>query len=213
LLSLSGIVFLLTVMVFEALSPGYSTHQNTISDLLAVGTGTSLLGEPMIFLAAMCWIGGAYFLFRRTGQPGWLALNLLPGTGLLLAVLSPENVNLAVHSLGAVLAFVPGPISALLSYRRLRSPFRYLALALGAISLAGTAIFFGAYETPLVQQGLGPGGWERVIVYPLFLWLIGLGSDRLRASTERTPGSPRVEAGFAPEGPLDPGASSSFGTS
>lgn len=205
-LCLSGIVFLLTVTVLEALYPGYSLHQNTISDLLAVGTGTSLLGEPMLFLAAILWILGAYLLFRRAGAPGRMVLNLLPGSGLLLAVLSPENVNLTLHSLGAVLAFIPGPIAAILSYRTIRSPFRYLAFSLGALSLVGTMVFFGAYETPWVQQGIGPGGWERVIVYPLLIWLIGLGSDRLAAPMGEPTDGPGSSSGVsAGRGPWDEG--------
>jgi hypothetical membrane protein len=176
LLSFAGVDFLLVVMVLEAIYPGYSVHHNAISDLLAVGTGTSLIGEPMLFLAAVCWIAGAYYLFRGTGKTALLILNILPGTGLLLAVLSPENVNIVFHSIGAALAFIPGPIAAILSFRAIGSPFRYYAFALGFLSLAGTVVYFGAYETSLVQQGLGPGGWERVIVYPLLVWLIGFGS-------------------------------------
>jgi hypothetical membrane protein len=190
LLSFAGADFLLVIMVLEAIYPGYSVHHNTISDLLAVGTGTSLIGEPMLFLAAISWIAGAYYLFRNTGRTGMMMLNLLPGAGLLLAVLSPENVNIVLHSAGAVLAFFPGPVAVLLSYRRIRSPFRYYALALGSLSLIGTIIYFGAYETSLVQQGLGSGGWERVIVYPLLIWLIGFGSYLLAKSSERRFGTP-----------------------
>jgi hypothetical membrane protein len=187
LLSFAGVDFILAVMVLEAIYPGYSVHHNAVSDLLAVGTGTSLIGEPALFLAAIAWIVGAYYLYRNTGRTGVLILNLLPGTGLLVAVLSPENVNIILHSLGAVLAFIPGPFAAILSYRNVRSPFRYYALALGFVSLVGTVIYFGAYETALVQQGLGPGGWERVIVYPLLIWLIGYGSYLLARSSEGQP--------------------------
>ncbi|MGI0131010.1 MAG: DUF998 domain-containing protein, partial [Thermoplasmata archaeon] len=164
--------------------PGYSVHHSTISDLLALGAPTSLVGEPMLFLAAVAWMGGAYYLFRGSGRTGLRVLNLLPGTGLLLAVLSPENVNLLIHSIGAVLAFVPGPIAAILSYRMTGSRFRYCALVMGVLSLAGAAIYFGTYETALVQQTLGPGGWERAIVYPLLVWLIGFGSYLLAKSDE-----------------------------
>jgi hypothetical membrane protein len=192
LLSFAGVDFLLVVTVLEAIYPGYSVHHNAISDLLAIGTGTSLIGEPMLFLAAISWIAGAYYLYRNAGRSGVLILNLLPGIGLMLAVLSPENVSIDVHSIGAVLAFFPGPIAATLSYRYILSPFRYYAVALGLLSLVGTLVYFGAYETSLVQQGLGPGGWERVIVYPLLIWLIGFGSYLFAKSSERQPGLPTV---------------------
>jgi hypothetical protein len=69
------------------------------------------------------------------------------------------------------------------------------ALALGPLSLTGTIIYFGANETTLVQQGLGSGGWERVIVYPPShladrLWKLPA-REIERASTRNTSLSPR----------------------
>ncbi len=192
LLTFAGVDFLLVITILEALYPGYSVHHNAISDLVAIGTSTSYIGEPMFFLVAVSWIGGAYYLYRGTDRRGPMILNLLPGFGLLLAVLSPENVNIVLHSAGAVLAFFPGPIAAIYSYRTIDSPFRYFAIALGLLSLVGACIYFGAYETPLVQQTLGPGGWERAIVYPLIIWLIGFGSYVLAKSNERTLETPVV---------------------
>lgn len=184
LLAFAGLGFLMLITVMESVYPNYSVHGNTVSDLLAIGTRTSLIGEPLAFAVAVSWIGGAYYLFRKS-QTRWLmALNLLPGIGLLLAVISPENINLEVHSVGAVVAFIPGPIAAILSYRTTSSPFRYFALSLGSLSLFGTVMEFGAYETAFFQQTLGPGGWERVILYPLLVWLIGFGSLLLAAPTE-----------------------------
>jgi len=184
LLTFAGAGFLMLIMVLEAIYPNYSIHANTISDLLAIGTPTSLIGEPLAFAVAVSWIGGAYYLFRKSGKRRLMALNLLPGTGLLLAVLSPENVNIAIHSLGALVAFIPGPIAAILSYRMIKSSYRYFALSLGSLSLFGTVMEFGAYETAFFQQTLGPGGWERVIVYPLLIWLTGFGSFLLKKPSE-----------------------------
>jgi hypothetical membrane protein len=184
LLAFAGLGFLMVVTVLEAIYPGYSVHGNTISDLLAIGTTTSFVGEPLMFVVAISWMAGAYFLFRNTRKRGWIILNLLPGTGLLLAVLSPENVNVAIHSVGALMAFIPGPFAAILSYRIIKSPFRYFAISLGALSLLGSVVEFGAYNTDFFQQTLGPGGWERIIAYPLLVWLIGFGSYLLVKSGE-----------------------------
>jgi hypothetical membrane protein len=175
LLTSAGIGFLFVVTVLEAVYPDYSVHANTISDLLAIGTTTSLIGEPVLFLVAISWIAGAYYLFKDGGKRGLMILNMLPGTGLLLAVLSPENVNVSIHSVGAVLAFIPGAVAVIVSFRMIASPFRYFAAALGTVSLLGTIIEFGAYYSAIVQQTLGPGGWERIIVYPLLIWLMGFG--------------------------------------
>jgi len=184
LLTSGGLLFLILVTVLESIYPNYSVHANSISDLLAVGTSTSPVGEPLLFVMAVSWMAGAFYLFRRSGKRRLMVLNMLPGTGLLLAVLSPENVNVSIHSIGAVLAFIPGAIAAILSYRIIRSPFRYFAAFLGIFALSATVTEFGAYNTSLVQQTLGPGGWERMIVYPLMLWLVGLGSYLLIRSSE-----------------------------
>ena len=137
LLAFAGLRFLMLITVLESIYPNYSVHTNTISDLLAIGTRTSLIGEPLAFIVAVSWIGGAYYLFRKSGRRRLMALNLLPGTGLLLAVVSPENVNIAIHSAGAVIAFIPGPIVAMLSYRMIKSPFRYFAWPWGPSACSG----------------------------------------------------------------------------
>ena len=121
------------------------------------------------------WLLGSYLLLRHTGRRGVFALNLLPGIGVLLAIASPENVNVVVHSVGAVFAFIPGTIAVVLSYRLIRSQLKYLSLVLGTISLVGVVLEFGAYSSYIVQELLGPGGTERIIVYPILVWLISFG--------------------------------------
>ncbi|MDA4112884.1 MAG: DUF998 domain-containing protein [Thaumarchaeota archaeon] len=171
-----GMEIILMLTLAEALYPGYSVHTNTISDLAAVGRSTALFFDPAIFVWGLSWLLGAYFLFRRSGRRRSMVLNMLPGAGVMLAALSPENVSLAVHSIGAIVAFIPGAIAMILSYRVIRSHLRYFALLLGLLSLTSVGIYFGAYYSPLVQQTLGSGGAERIIVYPIILWMIGLGS-------------------------------------
>ncbi len=129
---------------------------------------------------------------QRNRKKGLLVLNLLPGTGFLLAVLSPENVNVAIHSVGAVLAFFPGAIVMLLAFRTIQTQFRYFSLFFGLVSFVGIIFEFGGYYSPLVQQTLRPGGWERVIVYPILIWLVGYRNYLLTMSTgARLQSSPR----------------------
>lgn len=176
LLLFGGLEVLLLMTLAEALYLGYSTHTNTISDLAAVGAPTWLFFDPSVFVWGVCWFVGAYFLFRGRGKKGLMIVNLLPGIGVTLASLSPENVNIAVHSIGAVLAFIPGAVAMMLSYRLIKSSLRYFALSLGALSLVAVVIYFGAYYSTIVQDTLGSGGSERIIVYPILIWLIAFGS-------------------------------------
>ena len=133
---------------------------------------------------------GAYYLFRNTSRRGLTILYILPGVGYLLAGLSPENVDLAIHSLGALLAFPLGAITLMLSYTLIRGPFKYFPVGLGALSLSATIMIFGGYrragpcgtcsgqtgyDQSLDKLALGLGGWESMIVYPVLIWLMAFG--------------------------------------
>lgn len=165
----------LGISLSETLYPNYSVHANAISDLAATTALTSPLAETAGLIWGFGWLVGSYLLLRDTGRRGLLALYLLPGVGVLLAIFSPENVDIAIHSVGAILAFVPGAIVLLLSFRLIGSKLRYLALALGLATLLGVSLEFGAYYSSLVQVTLGPGGTERIIVYPILAWLMLFG--------------------------------------
>ncbi|MDG6966889.1 MAG: DUF998 domain-containing protein [Nitrososphaerota archaeon] len=193
----AGLLFLLLNTAAESLYPGYSVQNNAMSDLAAVGTPTTLVEEAAILGTGLCWVMGACLLYRGPGRNLLLALNVLPGAGFLLAGLSPENVNIAVHSAGALLAFPFGAAAAIQSFRVIRTPLRYFSLGLGLLSMSATfVIFFGyrvvgpcgtcSYGAALDKLGLGLGGWEAMIIYPLLVWLMGFGGQLL--------GQGRVEA-------------------
>ena len=169
-----GLLFLLLTTAAESIYPSFSVQNNAISDLAALGTSTFAIEETAALGLALCWIVGSYYLFRNTGRKRLMVLNLLPGIGYLLAGLSPENVNLTIHSVGALFAFPIGAIVVILSYRSIRGPFRYFPIGLGALSLVATCmIFFGyqivgpcgtcTYDQRLDKLALGLGGWESMI--------------------------------------------------
>jgi hypothetical membrane protein len=173
---LSGIVISLAISLSEALYTNYSVHTNSISDLAATTARTTFIMEPAGFIWGLCWLFGSYFLLRNTGKRGLFILYLVPAVGVLLAISSPENINVAIHSVGAIIAFIPGAMSAVYSYKLVQSELKYFSLVLGLVSLFGIVLEFGAYYSYVVQQVLGPGGTERIIVYPLLIWLISFGA-------------------------------------
>jgi hypothetical membrane protein/uncharacterized membrane protein len=172
---IAGTTMFLAISLAETLYPNYSVHANAISDLAATTALTSPLTETAGFVWGLGWLAGSYLLLRSTGRRRLMALYLLPAVGVLLAIISPENVNITIHSVGAVLAFVPGAIALLLSFRLIGSSLKYVALALGLTTLLGVSLEFGAYYSSLVQSTLGPGGTERIIVYPILAWLMLFG--------------------------------------
>lgn len=183
---------MLLTTVSEAIYPNFTLQTNSISDLAAVGATTAIIEGTAIIGMGVSWTIGAYYLNRTQRKRGVIILNLLPGVGQLLAGFSPENVNIVIHSIGALLAFLFGPIVVILSYKTSNASFRYFAVGLGVLSLASAfVIFIGGqlvgpcgtcsstvpqYTQRLQELGLGLGGWESLIIYPLLAWLIGYGS-------------------------------------
>jgi hypothetical membrane protein len=196
-----SVLFLLLTTASESIYPNFSLRTNAISDLAAVGTSTMIVEETAILGLGVCWTLGAYYLFQSTGRSKRMVLNVLPGVGFLLAGLSPENVNVVIHSIGGLFAFPFGAVAAMLSYRMIRPQYKYFSIALGMVSLASTLIIFiggqlvgpcgscpgnvPGYTQRLEELVLGLGGWESMIIYPLLVWLIGFGSYLLASGNLR----------------------------
>lgn len=189
-----SLLFLLLTTASEAIYPNFSLQTNAISDLAATGTSTTIIEETAILGLSLSWILGVYFVFRNGGRRGFMVLNLLPGVGFFLAGVSPENVNIVLHSIGALIGFPLGAIAVILSYRTIDSRFRYFAVGLGTIMLVSTFVIFAGwrvicgtcgYTQALTNLALGLGGWESMIIYPLLIWLIGFGSYLLGSGNLR----------------------------
>jgi hypothetical membrane protein len=61
-------------------------------------------------------------------------------------------------------------MSAIASYKLLKLPFSVIAGILGLMSLGELVLF-----TVNIYLGLGEGGMERMVVYPLLVWEAGFG--------------------------------------
>jgi hypothetical membrane protein len=180
LLCLSGVGFFIFNHVAESIYPSYSVRKNYLSDLGATGQPTTFLWDGMLFLTGILWLLGAYFFLRRSGRRKLtLALYLLAPVGQIVVSLFPENTILAVHTIGALVTFLFGGLSAVYAYRLTRSPFGYFSLVLGAIALVSLLLFVSGRFL-----GLGVGGMERMIVYPIDIWLIVLGGYLMAASPD-----------------------------
>jgi hypothetical membrane protein len=72
--------------------------------------------------------------------------------------------------------FVFGAVSATISYRVLRPPLSYVSVGLGIIALVTLVLMLTLHDL-----GTGPGGMERMIAYPIFLWALGFGGSLIDA--------------------------------
>lgn len=171
----------------------YSMVSNYISDLGAVRCGMHLASGLWV-CSPLHWLMNASFILQgvlilfgailvRSRFPAgrlWTAalwLIAIAGPGVLLVGLYPEDVNLPLHSIGAMAHFLCGNSGvALLGLAMLRWSPRTrvlggLSLFTGLVGLIATLLFFVD-----MYVGLGVGVMERVAAYPLPLWLTAMGA-------------------------------------
>lgn len=197
LLLLAGAVQFLVAMVVTQLGYGssYSLTQNYISDLGAVNCGvfggTASYGghyacSPwhLVFNVSIVVLGllivlavvlaRTAFPVRRSRTIGLLLL-ALAGVGSVGVGLSPEDVNITVHSLSATVAFLGGGLALIvLGFAMFRDTrwdgFRAYTVLSGLVGVIALGLFLGG-----VYPGIGVGGMERLIVAPILLWSIVVG--------------------------------------
>jgi len=169
--------FVLILLITETLYPGYSTSQNYISDL---GIGPSApLFNTSVFLQGALMIAGTFYLQRAFNNKILTVFLILLALGSLGVSVFPENME-PMHSISALLIFLFGGLSAIYSLTVLKHPVSLLSILLGLLSLSAAGLF-------VLQQylGIGVGGMERLIVYPILIWMITF-SGCLMASPEKT---------------------------
>ena len=182
LLFAAGAIILLGIITAESLYPGtYSTGASQISDLGGTEPPNSVVLQPSaaIFDVSMMVVGllvlaGSAFVHRAFGRRSVTIPLAVLGAGALGVGVFPGNTG-SIHAVCATTTFVSGGVAAICAGRLARGPFRYLSVTLGAIAL----LSFGSYvllgeANPM--RGLGIGGVERWIVYPIVLWVTGFGA-------------------------------------
>jgi hypothetical membrane protein len=159
--------FVLGLVVAEARYPGYSISANYISDL---GIGPSaMVFNASVFLMGVLMIIAAYFLQRSFNYDVLTALLVLTGIGAMGVGVFTEHYG-AIHGVVSLIAFLFGGLSAIASYRLLKLPYSVIAWILGLMCLGALILYGGG-----VYLGLGKGGMERIVAYPLFMWGAGFG--------------------------------------
>ena len=136
--------FILLLQISEYLYPNYSTSQNYISDLGATcrfpsDTCTIVQPSAFIFNGSLIVLGilvviCAYYLQKAFGQKMFSILVLLAGFGATGVGLSPEATGI-IHLAFAFITFICMGLAALMSYRILQSPFNYVSIILGVLTL------------------------------------------------------------------------------
>jgi len=145
-----------------------------VMNVSVVALGALLAGG--VLLTARCWGPGA-------ASRGARSMLTAAAAGTVLVGLVPEDVNLNVHLLGAVLGIAVGNcgfiLAGLISRTSPLGRLRPLTLPLGILAMAATVLLFTG-RTPAA----GFGGMERLAVYPLRCWMVIAGIYLLREATQ-----------------------------
>ena len=211
-------VFFAGQAVAQAAARGpYSLTGSYISDLGATRCGPfTAFCSPLhpvmngVFIAT----GLLTLLGAIATRPAWpprrlatlgLALLVLAGAGMAVVGLAPEDVDIRIHSVGAVLG-IPGASTGILVlgvalWRAGGGIGALLALIAGIVGLTG----FLLMQTR--AAGVAIGAAERLTAYPSYVWMIGTGVlllERERRRARPAPVSGRRQEGSVPETRLPP---------
>jgi len=173
--------FVLGLNIAEALYPDYSVSDNYISDL---GIGpTAILFNSSVFLLGLLLLIGTYFLRHISNFKTVNILLLLMAVGAMGVGVFTKDFRTA-HGAVASMTFFFSGLSAISSFKVLKKPFSLISIILGTMTLGAFALFSSgmitsgsltsdiAYDSSF-YMGLGPGGMEHMIVYPVLMWLAG----------------------------------------
>lgn len=160
--------FVLGLIVAEALYPGYSISNNYISDL---GVGPSaMVFNVSIFILGLLSLIGTYFFQRAFDLKAVTILLTIAAVAAMGVGIFTENSG-PMHVFASFFVFLFSGLSAIFSYRLMKHPFSIIVILLGVMSLLALILYIGNF-----YFGLGVGGMERMIVYPILIWMIGFGS-------------------------------------
>jgi hypothetical membrane protein len=176
-----GIQFTILWFLSETLYPNYSVNSNYISDLGTNCGSTGCYVPPAwwlfnlseVIFGLLIAVAAYYFYRAYRYKPASIIIGIaglaLIGVGTLNESFSPW------HSLFSLITFVFAGLSAIVTFRFQKSPLSYISLLLGVVSLIALILYVPSAGDFGNSIGIGPGGLERMIVYPVLAWSIGFG--------------------------------------
>ncbi|MGD6933439.1 MAG: DUF998 domain-containing protein [Candidatus Bathyarchaeia archaeon] len=170
--------FILAAIICEALYPGYNLGQQAMSDLgswTLVGSTAAIFNVSTVLLGITI-VAGALLVRKYLKNRFFIGLLIIAGIGNAGVGVVTEDIFGPVHLIFALAFFISWAAAAILSFKFLKSPFSCASAVLGVFSLVAFVVSLLAGKPGSVFNiGIGFGGIERLIVYPLFLWTIGFG--------------------------------------
>ncbi len=164
--------FILALMIGEALAPGYSVHSNPVSDL-GIIPETAVLFNSTVFVVGALNIIGGYLFYRHHHELWILALYVLAGIGAMGVGIF--TLNSGIHGIFALISFIFFNLQAIGTATLLKGPLKPISVLLGATGLIALVLHASSdFGIANLDGPIGPGGMERMIVYPVMIFLLVL---------------------------------------
>jgi hypothetical membrane protein len=174
------------VLAAETLFPGYSIRANDLSDLASTVPPhvspmqpSSMLFNASTFVIGLFSLISSVLIYFSAGSRLFSILFGLSGLFAMGVAAFPGDTG-AIHGLVALGWFTTAPISAIVSSRMVKGPLAWFSVAIGLLSIV--VLFFAFYSGSASPfQFFGRGGEERMLVYPVLLWMAAFAGHLMRS--------------------------------
>jgi len=178
LLVVGSIQWFFVVLISEGLYSGYVSSFHYVSTL---GTGqTANLYNASTFLLGVCVATASVLIHQFKPSRLFFALLLIAGLGALGLGVFPEDSR-PMHGIVTPITLIFGGLAGAFAFKVQSRPLSYLSMVLGAGSIVLGLLFIPymglAVESDVVYLGFYKGTLERIVIYPLILWMMTLGSQ------------------------------------
>jgi hypothetical membrane protein len=173
-----GAGFLTMIMLAASVAPDYLLNPSAISDLGVISETALLFNVSLVIVGLLNLLAGV-FLYRGHGRRWLLGIFAVAGLGAIGTGLFPLNTG-GLHGLFALIAFVFFNLEAIGMATQVNGVMKGISVFAGVIGLVFVVIMaFGDAGNPAIFGPIGHGGTERLIVYPVMLWMVGMGGHLL----------------------------------
>jgi len=178
-LIIGTIQYILAVNISESMFPGYSVAINSLSDL----GGSMPMVEPsaIIFnisniVLGIFMLAAVYLILKSGGCRLFSSCLAIFGVCMIFLSIFPEY-TITPHLIFAVIAFFSGSLALIFSYRLgINIPMTIISMVLGFTAMITIlSVFFVGVGPTNPLNILGKGGAERLIIYPIIIYLTALG--------------------------------------
>ena len=172
------------ILISESFQPGYNSSLHYVSSL---GVGTTALAYNLsIIIFGLSLVVSSIILYKTLSIKLFILLLLITGIFIIGVGVFPEDSR-PMHGYVTAFAFIFAVSLPIVSFKMLNRLFSYISIVLGLITLT-LLIFFFPYlglpaESTTTILGLAKGTMERLVIYPLLIWMISFSVSLMQPNT------------------------------